>query len=103
MEVRTNDIGRKDDTGKHDYSLLSMEALDQVVKVLEFGADKYARGGWRHVDSAERRYYSACIRHLKRYQAGEDLDDESGLPHLAHATACLLFLLGKDTTNKFDK
>jgi len=33
------------------------------------------------------------LRHLTAWWAGEDLDPESGLHHLAHAACCLMFLL----------
>jgi hypothetical protein len=38
-------------------------------------------------------YYNAAIRHLFSWWDGEDVDMESGQPHLAHAVACLLILL----------
>ena len=38
----------------------------------------------------------ACHRHLQAWWSGERLDKESGLPHLAHAVCCLLFLMWGD-------
>ena len=35
----------------------------------------------------------ACLRHINLHRRGEEVDPESGLPHLAHAVACLMFLL----------
>ena len=64
-------------------------ALLGTVRVLEFGARKYAEGNWRYVDDARRRYYRAAVGHLSRIGA----DDESEEPHWAHAACCLLFLL----------
>ena len=39
------------------------------------------------------RYFSAAQRHLLAWNDGEDNDPESGLPHLAHASCNLMFML----------
>ncbi len=85
--------GVKDDVGKLDWFLLPLSALREVVRVLMFGADKYADSNWKFVDRPNRRYFSAALRHLNAWQDGERVDAESGLSHLAHACACLIFLL----------
>lgn len=88
--------GMKHDGGKLDYTLLPWDGLEEVVKVLEFGAKKYSRDNWRKVDSADTRYLAAAFRHLIAHNSGEVNDPESGLPHLAHAGCCVLFLLAKE-------
>jgi hypothetical protein len=35
----------------------------------------------------------AAMRHLNAFNDAEDIDPESGLPHLAHARCCLGFLI----------
>lgn len=35
---------------------------------------------------------AAAMRHLAAWRDGEQLDEESGLPHLAHALCCIVFL-----------
>lgn len=87
-----NPLGRKFDGGKPDYTLLPWDAVEEVVKVLDYGAKKYARDNWKHVDDAETRYLAAAFRHLSAYAQGNEVDDETGLSHLAHAACCLLFL-----------
>lgn len=84
--------GMKFDQDKPEYGLLPPKALLETVKVLTFGAKKYARDNWRFVEEGERRYFDALQRHLWAWKAGEVLDKESGLPHLAHAMCCLMFL-----------
>lgn len=85
--------GRKFDQAKPDYTLLPWDAVEQIVKVLDFGARKYDRNNWKHVDNAENRYLAAAFRHLSAYAQGEVNDSETGLSHLAHAGCCLLFLM----------
>jgi hypothetical protein len=85
--------GSKLDQGKLRWSLLPMVPVEQVLGVLEYGAAKYSVDNWQRVEGARTRYYDAALRHLMRWWAGETVDPESGLPHLAHAACCLLFLL----------
>jgi hypothetical protein len=85
--------GVKYDGGKLDWTLLPFEALEEVVKVLQFGVEKYARDNWRIVDDAENRYERAGFRHRVARLQGEETDPESGCDHLAHEAACLLFQL----------
>jgi hypothetical protein len=84
---------RKDDSGKPRWSLLPWKALGSVVGVLEYGAKKYAPEAWRNVPGGKARYREALLRHVIAYTRGEDLDPESGLPHLAHVVCNALFLL----------
>jgi hypothetical protein len=84
--------GRKDDNGKPTFDLLPFEALAEVQRVLDFGAQKYEAWNWAR-GMKWLRLWNACMRHLWAWVRGEDLDPESGLSHLAHAVCCLLFLL----------
>jgi hypothetical protein len=85
--------GRKDDAGKRRYDLVPPVALAAVADVLTFGAEKYDPENWRRVPDAPRRYLAAIMRHVEAYRAGERLDPESGLHHLAHAVTCALFVI----------
>jgi len=85
--------GRKSDNGKPRWDLLPLEQVEEIVKVLSFGAIKYAPNQWQHVPNAENRYFAAMMRHIKAYQSGEIKDNESGLPHLAHAACCIIFIM----------
>ena len=95
------EVGFKKDFGKPQWYLLPFKAVAKIVKVLTFGAVKYGPENWRKVPDAERRYFSALLRHLAAWHGGEELDEETKLPHLAHAGCCLLFLLelANDTEN----
>lgn len=91
-----SDLGVKADKGKPRASLLPLGILYQVIAVLEFGARRYAVDNWQHVPDARRRYYDAAHRHIEAWWTGEQNDPESGLHHLAHAAACLCFLMWFD-------
>lgn len=85
--------GVKFDYGKVLMGCIPPNAELAVAKVLSFGARKYDRENWRKVDNAEERYLDAAMRHINADRRGEKTDAESGEDHLAHAVACLLFIL----------
>ena len=86
--------GIKHDGEKPDYSLVPFSALDEVVKVLTYGAAKYDRFNWEHVEDI--RYQAAALRHISSYMQGEKYDPETGINHLAHAICSLMFLVESD-------
>jgi hypothetical protein len=92
--------GMKHDSGKPDYSLVPFGALDEVVKVLTYGAKKYDRFNWENVDAL--RYQAAALRHISAYMQGEKFDPETGINHMAHAVCSLLFLTQFDLNEKDD-
>ena len=83
--------GIKNDTNKLQWHLLPLECFRGVVRVLEFGAKKYAMWNWTK-GMPYSQTYNAAIRHLDAYMSGEELDPETGLCHLDHAQCCLMFL-----------
>jgi hypothetical protein len=92
LPEETKELGKKYDNEKLRWSLLPLEALQDVVNVLEFGAKKYAPDNWKYVDNAQARYWDAAMRHMIAYKIDNQTDSETGLSHLAHAICCLLFL-----------
>lgn len=87
--------GVKYDAGKNRWDLLPFRALDEVVKVYTYGAQKYDDHNWRK-GMRWGRVIAALFRHTTAWLRGEQVDAESGLHHLAHATFCLLSLLEFD-------
>lgn len=57
------------------------------------GMLKYGRANWRAAGVRASIYYDACRRHLNAWFEGEEADPDSGLPHLAHALACLAIVV----------
>jgi hypothetical protein len=84
---------QKHDDGKDPWHLLPLGPIRSIVQVLCMGAKKYAPNAWQELPDARDRYYSACMRHLEAWRRHDYTDQESGLPHLAHALCCLVFLL----------
>lgn len=83
--------GTKYDDDKIPLDLLSPYFLSGTAEVLKFGAAKYAPYNWAKGIKYSR-VFSAMQRHLWAFWAGEDLDEDTGLPHLWHAGCCLMFL-----------
>ena len=83
--------GKKYDQKKVRLDLLSSKWLMGVGKVLTFGAEKYAAHNWREGISASR-LIAAFQRHMLAFNDGEDLDPETGLSHIYHASCCVMFL-----------
>ena len=98
-QSETTTGGRKFDGGKLEYGLIPPFALDEMVKVLTFGAQKYERDNWKRVPDAKRRYFDAMQRHLWAWKRGEVNDPETGIHHLAHAACCVFFLYEHDITD----
>lgn len=67
-------------------------ALLQVAKVAGYGGQKYERLNYMK-GYAWSLSFDAMQRHLLLFWSGEDTDEESGLPHLAHAAWHCLTLL----------
>jgi dATP/dGTP diphosphohydrolase, N-terminal len=88
----TEEHGRKNDSGKLRWDLVQPLILQQYVRVLTEGANKYAPHNWRKVPDQRNRYFAALLRHIWAWWLGERNDPEWGIHHLAHAMCCLTFL-----------
>lgn len=82
--------GTKLDQDKIDLSLLSTLWIMGVGQVLTFGKKKYAAHNWRKGIQMSR-LLAASLRHIFAFLGGQDLDPETGLCHLDHASCCLMF------------
>jgi hypothetical protein len=95
-KVSELNVGRKDDSGKLRYDLITTKALEGLAAALTDGANIYGDENWRKVPNLKGRYYAAAQRHLQAWRKGEKKDKKSGLHPLAHALACIMFLLEAD-------
>jgi hypothetical protein len=81
--------GVKYDDAKTRWDLFPSLPLAQLAQVYTFGARKYADRNWE-LGIRWGRVYAALQRHLNDFWAGENLDPETGLPHVIHAAwGCL--------------
>jgi len=86
-------LGRKYDAGKapvaQGFVAYFAKAMEAIARISEYGSKKYnapySDQNWRKVEGAEGRYADALMRHLTAHLRGEELDPESGKPHLDHA------------------
>lgn len=67
--------------------------IQKMGRVFTGGAVKYGRFNWRDHRVSATVYYDAAQRHLMAWFNGEDIDPESGEPHLAHVMACCNILM----------
>lgn len=84
--------GLHKDEGKLRVDLVPFEAIKGIADVMGYGCQKYAPRNWEKGISYSRVYASA-LRHLLSWFFGQNIDTESGLPHLSHALCNISFLL----------
>ena len=88
---------------KPRLSLVPPAGLVYAALAMANGADKYGAYNWREKKVQAMIYLEACVRHVLSWQDGEEDARDSGVPHLAHALACLLILIdAKETGNLID-
>lgn len=89
--------GVKLDADKAPLHLVDRLATENLARVLGFGAKKYEPNNWRKGISRTR-LLAAAMRHIMADLDGEEMDPESGLPHIDHAACCLMFASNLRTT-----
>lgn len=70
-----------------------MRAVYLTAAVHLQGALKYGHFNWRMQPVTASTYIDAALRHIMAYKEGEQVALDTGLPHLAHAAACLNILM----------
>ena len=79
---------------KPRLDLVPLTAMTYIAIGLQEGLRKYGPASWRDVESVDlAQYVGASLRHIMAYADGEDIDPESGNPHLAHAMASLAIMV----------
>ncbi len=89
--------GLRKNEGKLRVDLVPVSAITALAQVLEVGAKKYADNNWRR-GMKWSNVHSSLHRHLLKWLAGEDKDEESGLSHMAHVLCNAAFLVEYETT-----
>lgn len=76
-------------------SLLPVEAVEEGIKAMEFGAQKYGPHQWRQVDMQRDEFLDALERHIIALRKGETHAPDSGVHHLGHVIANCGIILAK--------
>jgi hypothetical protein len=75
---------------KPELSLVYPSMLEAIARVRRYGIDKHGSSeDWRSTDSIK--HFDAMLRHIFAYLDGEEVDQASGLSHLAHVAANVMF------------
>lgn len=74
---------------KPDLSLIPQSVLVLEAMAMMQGAEKYGPYNWRSTKVQARTYIAAAQRHLAAWLDGEEVAEDSGIHHLAHARASL--------------
>lgn len=86
---------KKFDKGKLRTDLIPPNVMLALANVLKHGSEKgYGDFNYRNGKGLDwRRPYGAILRHLLKWYKGEDIDPESGLPHLDEALGEIVILM----------
>lgn len=93
-EIDMHVPGAKDDASKQRAALVLggfAGALEEVIEVGTFGAEKYTPNGWMHVNDARDRYFDAAMRHWLKTMNGNIRNQEDG--NVRHLAQCIWNLL----------
>lgn len=77
--------------GKPQWSLVDFPSLEPMVKVLEYGCQKYARDNWRAGMPASQ-IIESMLRHTFELLKGDKVDKESLCEHVGHIQVNAMFL-----------
>lgn len=79
-------------SNKPPLSTIPPAVLVEIGLALFEGHLKYGGSNWRAMGVRATVYYDACMRHLLSWLGGEDVDPDSGMPHITKAIAGLCIL-----------
>lgn len=91
--------GARYNAGKADYSLIPLCTMEGEARVWTKGAIKYSAHNWMKGMKWSAPLASA-LRHLAKWQSGEDFDEESGEAHLDHVMCNIRMLVLYSKTYK---
>ncbi len=80
------------DINKNRLDLIPPSLLEEVGKILTFGAEKYGDSNWK-LGMKWSRCIGSLKRHLLEFEKGIDYDNESGELHISHILTNAAFLL----------
>lgn len=104
MTTTTKPTNPKDAIGSNKLPVHLWPETATLLGSLAFmdGALKYGRSNFRAIGVRSSIYYDAARRHLAAWFEGEDVDPDSGVPHLGHALACIAILVDAEAAGKLN-
>lgn len=97
--IQYEDRGPKDKTGKPDWSVFPFTEAEEVLKVFEYGIQKYGAPFTYRKGIPIEELLAATIRHLVQIQNAvqmhDMLDNESYCLHAAHVAANALMMISQ--------
>jgi hypothetical protein len=89
-DIKASSTGLRFNSGKLRWGLMHYKSMEPLVRVLMFGAEKYDDNNW--MKGLNKREILECMqRHLAALLDGENMDKESGLPHIGHIMCNAMF------------
>lgn len=89
--MKSDGKGLRFNKGKIRYDLVPQFPLEQIARVLTYGAQKYEENNWRR-GMKWSNVIASLERHLQAIKSGEDFDPETGILHSAHIATNAMFL-----------
>lgn len=83
--------GLRYNQNKLPHHLISPFAMDELARVLQKGAEKYALRNWEQGLKWDE-CVGSLMRHVNAWRRGEEVDPETGLSHMAHVLCNAMFL-----------
>ena len=75
---------------KPKWRYIDWKSIEPMVRVMEYGASKYAPENWRKgLDTTE--ILESLARHLFALMSGEQIDPESNCEHIGHIMCNSMF------------
>lgn len=82
--IHTSETGGRKGRKEERYSLIPPGPLAALARVYSYGSEKYE--DWNYARGYPYSWsMDSLIRHVEAFRRGENIDPESGRPHLAHA------------------
>jgi hypothetical protein len=91
----TNLAGGKQSQVLRDYTLVPINALAQVARVMYNGLRKYTKDNWKSISCND--HINHALNHVYLHLAGNTHED-----HLAHATTRMMMALESQLTDNHD-
>lgn len=82
--------GTRHNEGKPRWGLVWYKGFIPMIRVLEIGAKEYGEENWKK-GLDKREILESMQRHLASLMDGEELDAQSGQPHMGHIQANAMF------------